>query len=104
MKSNALALRLACWWLLTSLLGIKTALAGIHNAPIVLTAKTIGRVQYHPLAMYRLFRSEADGSATIIPFQIDERDRFGDFILDEGPSPNQKFTNGIFDFNDELSF
>lgn len=76
---------------------------GIHTAPIVMTARSIRAVQYHPINMYRVFRAEEDGTAVQIPFQIDEKDRYGDFILPDGPNPNTKFSNGIFDYLDELS-
>ena len=78
-------------------------LAKIHSLPIIIPAQLIRSVQYHPLGMYRVFRSTKDGTAVQIPFQIDEKDRYGDYILDEGPYPNTHFSNGIFDFQDELT-
>lgn len=80
-----------------------SAWGGIHSAPVILTAQLIRPVQYHPLAMYRVFRTLPDGTAKAIPFQIDEKDRYGDYILDEGAYPNTKLSNGIFDFRDELT-
>ncbi len=77
---------------------------GIHTAPIILIAKDIRAVQFHPLEKYRLFITDSDGQAKLIPFQIDERDKYADFVLDKGPVPNSNFGNGIFDFNDELVF
>ncbi|MFK7824573.1 MAG: hypothetical protein AB8G05_10470 [Oligoflexales bacterium] len=77
--------------------------AGIHTVPIIISAQTIRAVQYHPVGMYRVFKSSPDGRAIPIPFQIDEKDRYGDYILAKGPLPNQKLSNGIFDFKDELS-
>ena len=88
---------------MTLLLIANKLFAGIHNVPIVIPAHTIRAVQYHPVKMYRVFRTEKDGSAAPIPFQIDEKDRYGDYILDEGPLPNTKFSNGIFDNKDEIS-
>ena len=85
-------------WCLTCL-----AEAGIHTAPIILPARIIRAVQYHPINMYRVFRTGPDGSAIPIPFQIDERDHYGDFILPKGKNPNTQFSNGIFDGIDELS-
>ncbi|MBI2602950.1 MAG: hypothetical protein HYW48_07835 [Deltaproteobacteria bacterium] len=77
--------------------------AGIHNVPIVIEARDIGAVQYHVLDRYRVFRTAPDGTAVPIPFQIDEKDKFGDYILDKGPHPNIQYSNGIFDYQDELS-
>jgi len=51
----------------------------IHKAPIVLIASThLSQIQYHPLDSYRVFRTAKDGSAEPIPFQIDEKDKYGD--------------------------
>lgn len=78
--------------------------AGIHSVPVTLTAQSIKTVQYHPISKYRVFRTSEDGTAIPIPFQIDEKDRYGDYILDQGKLTNSKLSNGIFDFRDELSF
>ena len=77
----------------------------IHKAPIILVAsKHLSAIQYHPLNTYRVFKTQKDGSATPIPFQIDEKDQYGDYILGSGPNPNTKFSNGVFDDIDELTF
>lgn len=81
-----------------------TSIAGIHHAPIVIPAKELPLIQLYPIDVIHLFRSDSKGNAIAIPFQIDEKDHFGDYILDQGLRPNKKFTNGIFDFQDELSF
>lgn len=76
----------------------------IHTAPIVLPARKIALTQFLPLHRYRLFKSNLKGEAISIPFQIDEKDHFGDYILDKGPLPNTQHSNGVFDNEDELSF
>ena len=60
-------------------------------------------IQYHRIEKYRVFKTEKDGSATPIPFQIDEKDQLGDYILKDGKNPNIKFSNNVFDYQDELS-
>ncbi len=93
------------WILFLSSVGIflsTMAKAGLHNVPIVIPAKQIHAVQFHPLAKYRVFRTDPDGSAVIIPFQIDQKDKYGDYILDQGKHPTAKFSNGIFSNQDEL--
>ena len=77
---------------------------GIHTAPIVLVAKDLRPIEYHQISLYRLFQTDSKGNAIAIPFQIDERDKFSDFVLDQGPVPNSQFGNGLFDGEDELSF
>ena len=77
--------------------------ASIHPMPLVIQARQIRTAQYHPIKMYRVFRTAKDGTAIPIPFQIDEKDRYGDYILPFGPLPNNHHSNGIFDFRDELS-
>lgn len=89
--------------LFVTLLLHNKSFAGIHSAPIVISAQKVRTLQYHPLTMYRLFKTDANGNAIRIPFQIDEKDRYGDYILPKGPLPNQKFSNGIFDFEDEIT-
>lgn len=85
------------------LVSINASFAGIHTVPIIIPAQMIRSAQYHPVGMYRVFKSLPDGTAEPIPFQIDEKDRYGDYILGEGKLPNTKFSNGIFDFRDELT-
>lgn len=77
---------------------------GIHTAPIIIPAKTVRPIEYHQISLYRVFQTDKNGNAIPIPFQIDERDRFNDFVLDQGPLPNRQFGNGLFDGEDELSF
>ncbi|MGE0172243.1 MAG: hypothetical protein AB7T49_05645 [Oligoflexales bacterium] len=82
----------------------KTTFAGIHKAPIVIQGTNIRQVTRYPIANYRLFRTGPNGEAISIPFQIDEVDEWGDYILDQGPAPNSKASNAVFDLYDELSF
>jgi hypothetical protein len=77
----------------------------IHNAPIILKAEDLpASVQRYPLQLYRLFKNNGFGVAEPIPFQIDELNHFGDFILPIGKENNQHESNGIFDALDELSY
>ena len=76
----------------------------IHSAPIIIEAYTIKSANYHPIANYRLFATSSEGEALSIPFQIDEINSTGDFVLDRG-NPITKFQgNGIFDGADQLAF
>lgn len=93
----------AAYSFIISLLMSAPIFAGIHTVPIIIPAQKIRAVQYHPVGMYRVFKSSVNGVAIPIPFQIDEKDRYGDYILAKGPLPNHKLSNGIFDFRDELS-
>jgi hypothetical protein len=78
--------------------------AGLHTAPIIIQGKKAQNILYQMLHRYRLYKTTASGDAVPIPFQIDEKDHYGDFILPHGRLPNTKFSNGIFDEYDELSF
>lgn len=78
--------------------------AAIHSAPIVIPATKIRQGSQFPLARYRLFRKGERGEAVPVPFQIDEINRIGDYVLDEGPKPTKDTSNGIFDGLDELAF
>lgn len=92
------ALHGLCWGLSAP------ALASIHRAPIVIKAKDIKEVARYPLDSYRLFRTGSDGEAIPIPFQIDEVNELGDYVLDLGNKPNLETGSGYFDDEDELSF
>jgi hypothetical protein len=81
-----------------------TALARIHSAPVVLQGLKIKAVTHYPLAMYRLFKTDTDGKAVAIPFQIDEINEWGDYVLPEGGKVTANTGNGIFDLQDELAF
>ncbi len=78
--------------------------ADIHSAPIVIPAHKIPKVANHPLGLYRVFKTEKDGTAVAIPFQMDELNGYNDFVLPHGPGRNSSTGNGIFDRKDELAF
>lgn len=80
------------------------ALGRIHRAPIILKAKDINKAARYPLRFYRLYSSNYKGEAKAVPFQIDEVNGFGDYVLDQGKNHNNKTSNGYFDGLDELSF
>jgi hypothetical protein len=97
-------LLLALLTLLASL-GLETSVwAGIHRAPVVLPANRMKIATQYPVSAYRVFRRGVDGEAVPIPFQIDEINAIGDYVLGEGPKPNSQTADGIFDGLDELSF
>lgn len=56
-----------------------------------------------PIANYGLYAIK-DGIMLQVPFQIDERDEDGLFVLTEGKNPTTDGDNGLFDENDELVF
>ena len=81
------------------------AAAMVHSAPVIIKGQLIKAVTRYPLRMYRLFRTDAaTGKAVIIPFQIDEINEWGDYVLPEGGTVTAKTGTGIFDIQDELSF
>ncbi|MCX6129927.1 MAG: hypothetical protein NTX25_12810, partial [Proteobacteria bacterium] len=57
-----------------------------------------------PIKSYFAFRTAPDGEAVPIPFQIDEVNKIGDYVLNEGPLPNAQTGDGVFNDLDELSF
>jgi len=87
-----------------ALLGAQRLDAGVHGAPIVIQAKQIRELAHFPVAMYRLFRTGPNGQAISIPFQIDEVNDNGDFVLDQGGDITRNTGNGVFDNLDELAF
>lgn len=76
----------------------------IHEAPLVFKGSELTPLTHHLISRIKLYRTDQNGRATAIPFQIDEVNHLGDYILDKGPNPNDKQRNGIFDRQDELSF
>ncbi len=81
-----------------------SAWATIHSAPIVVKGDAVKLVTHYPLGMYRLFRSSSSGKAVSIPFQIDEINDWGDYVLPDGGDVTANTGTGIFDSQDELSF
>ncbi len=78
--------------------------AGIHSAPIVMTAIRLKQAAQFPLHRYRLYKRGVDGEAVPIPFQMDEINKIGDYVMSDGPKTNAETGNGIFDGLDELCF
>lgn len=76
----------------------------VHTAPIVLQGLKVKPVTHYPINMYRLYRTDEAGKAVSIPFQIDEINEWGDYVLSEGGQVTAKTGNGIFDLQDELAF
>lgn len=80
------------------------AWAKIHELPIVMVAKDLNKLQYIPTKNIRVFTTNPYSLEPVpVPFQIDEKDPYGDYILDRGKNPNTRFSNGTFDFLDELT-
>ncbi|RZA12721.1 MAG: hypothetical protein EOP10_30945, partial [Proteobacteria bacterium] len=78
--------------------------AGIHRAPIIIPAKKLKDIADYPVKNYRLYKTDAKGVASAIPFQIDEVNKIGDYVMPDGPIPNAKTGDGVFSEADELSF
>lgn len=76
----------------------------IHTAPIVIPGHKIKTATHYPITAYRLYATDATGKASQIPFQIDEINEWGDFVLPEGGSITANTGNRIFDLQDELAF
>jgi hypothetical protein len=89
---------------LTWFLCATAANAAIHTAPIVVQGFKIGPATHYPIAMYRLFKTAPGGVAEVIPFQIDEINEWGDYVLPEGGKVTANTGNGIFDNQDEIAF
>ncbi|MBP9708732.1 MAG: hypothetical protein KBD78_13925 [Oligoflexales bacterium] len=77
---------------------------GIHPAPVTIIAKEHPLLNNFSLHSYRAFAADSKGNMQPIPFQIDEKDPWSDYILPKGKENNQRFSNGIFDNEDELVF
>jgi hypothetical protein len=80
------------------------AMARVHTAPFVVPGSKILSATHYPVSMYRLYRTDATGKAVPIPFQIDEINQWGDFVLPNGGPITANTGNGIFDAQDELAF
>jgi hypothetical protein len=89
---------------LTSFCLSQSAMARIHTAPVVIPGYRIGNATHYPISMYRLFRTNQAGEAESIPFQIDEINEWGDYVLPMGGRITANTGNGIFDKQDEIAF
>ncbi len=78
------------------------AYGGLHHVPIILSAKQLRTVQFYPVGQYRVFRTDPNGTAIAIPFQIDQKDRYTDYVLEKGKNPNTKGISAVFSGEDEL--
>ncbi|MBF0443027.1 MAG: hypothetical protein HQK54_14055, partial [Oligoflexales bacterium] len=78
--------------------------AVVHSAPVIIPAFKIRGSNLYSISKYGLYATSPSGEAFPVPFQIDEINKMGDFVLDQGPSPNIATGNGIFDMYDELAF
>ncbi len=90
--------------LILVIIGAQGLLAGIHRAPVIIPARKLKDIADYPVQNYRLYRTDAKGVAYPIPFQIDEVNRIGDYVMPDGPIPNAKTGDGVFSEADELSF
>ena len=77
---------------------------GIHTAPVVVQGQRVKSLLHYPISQYRLFKTDASGAAVAIPFQMDEVNEWGDYVLDQGSDITSKTGNGLFDIQDELVF
>lgn len=94
---GGLVLFLATFW-------TTSAAALVHTAPVVVQGARVKAVTHYPLSMYRLYKTDESGKAVPIPYQIDEINEWGDYVLPDGGDVTAKTGNGIFDLQDELSF
>ena len=81
-----------------------TALAqGLHHAPVVIFGSQVRQATGRPLSSYRVYRNDGSGRAIAIPFQIDEINSDGDYVLDQGTPVTAASGNALFDMQDELA-
>lgn len=76
---------------------------GLHSAPVILTGSQIREATGREISRYRLYRNDGRGRAIPIAYQIDEVNRDGDYVLDQGAPITAATGNGVFDFQDELA-
>jgi len=75
----------------------KTGYSSIHHAPIIVHGFKVRQITRYPISAYRLFKTLGDGSAQTIPFQIDELNEWGDYVLDQGSPVTKNDGNGLYD-------
>lgn len=71
------------------------------SVPIVFKASDIDPIINYPIKFIRLFRTDDEGRAIAIPYQIDEMNIYGDFVF--GTDRPYDRPNEVFDNLDELS-
>ncbi len=79
------------------------AYTAIHGYPVIIKGYQIRKALNYRTEAYQVFATDAQGTAHPIPFQIDEVNNLGDYVLDQGNKPNSASSNGVFDFYDELT-
>lgn len=72
------------------------------SIPLIFRAQDIDPIANYPIRHLRVFRALATGEAIPIPFQVDELNRYGDFLFDNASNVQER-GNKIFDRLDELS-
>lgn len=80
---------------------LPVAYANSLSVPLVFRAEDIDPIVNYPIEHLRVFKSSAKGKAIAIPFQIDELNRYGDFIFNTDRADDRG--NKIFDLLDELA-
>lgn len=80
----------------------QTGWCAIHHAPLTIRGDEIRSLIRYPLSTYRVFSTDPNGVARSIPFQIDEINEFGDYVLEKGKNLEFDRSNGVFDLQDEL--
>ncbi len=68
---------------------------------VIIKGEHLGPIQGTSIASLRLF-SYRQGRFYVIPFQVDERDPAGEYVLPSGPKVIEDVDKGILDYNDEL--
>ena len=76
---------------------------GLHHAPVVIFGSQVRQATGRPLSSYRVYRNDGSGHAIPIPFQIDEINSDGDYVLDQGTPVTAASGNALFDLQDELA-
>jgi len=71
--------------------------------PVVIYGSQIRAATGRLIGTYRVFRNDGTGKAVPIPFQIDELNSDGDYVLDQGSPITAATGNGLFDLQDELA-
>ena len=79
--------------------GIKTT--GFPQ-PVIIKGSKIRKALGFRVSQYGVFVAGKDHYAEPIPFQIDEVNKIGDYVLPKSNGLPPMFDNGIFDDNDEL--
>ena len=102
MQHIRLALLIAC--LLTSLPArLRAEATPAQPGVIVLEGNELPFLHQQTLSHIQLFAFRS-ATLTLIPFQIDERDRRGRWVIKAGPRPSQDDRPGRFDPNDAIIF